>query len=169
MLDSGKNIGFSKRRRSSMAIVASVLLVAAVIGVVAGQPVLIVSFDYGPDKNTVVGERFLACDITFENTAGAAKHQAVALRVGSDLSAFYRCSMLAYQDTLYVHSNRQFFVQCLIIGTVDFIFGDGEVVLQNCDIQVRRPGPGQKNMITAQGRTDPNQNLNKLICMDQNP
>ncbi|XP_022715373.1 pectinesterase-like [Durio zibethinus] len=111
----------------------------------------------------VVGERFLARDITFQNTAGPSKHQAVALRVGSDLSAFYQCDILAYQDSLYVHSNRQFYVNCLIAGTVDFIFGNAAAVLQNCDIHARRPNSGQKNMVTAQGRTDPNQNTGIVI------
>ncbi|GFP92500.1 pectinesterase/pectinesterase inhibitor 3, partial [Phtheirospermum japonicum] len=46
----------------------------------------------------------------------------------------------------------------LIAGTVDFIFGNGAAVLQNCDIHARRPNSGQRNMVTAQGRTDPNQN-----------
>lgn len=111
----------------------------------------------------VVGEGFLARDITFQNTAGPSKHQAVALRVGADLSAFYNCDMLAYQDTLYVHSNRQFYVNCLIAGSVDFIFGNAAAVLQNCDIHARRPNSGQKNMVTAQGRTDPNQNTGIVI------
>ncbi|TKY61157.1 Pectinesterase 3 [Spatholobus suberectus] len=111
----------------------------------------------------VVGERFLARDITFQNTAGPSKHQAVALRVGADLSAFYLCDFLAYQDTLYVHSNRQFFVKCYIAGTVDFIFGNSAAVLQDCDIHARRPNPGQKNMVTAQGRVDPNQNTGIVI------
>ncbi|XP_022889551.1 pectinesterase-like [Olea europaea var. sylvestris] len=111
----------------------------------------------------VVGERFLARDITFENTAGPSKHQAVALRVGADLSAFYRCDILGYQDTLYVHKNRQFFIECLIVGTVDFIFGNSAAVFQDCDIHARRPDFGQKNMVTAQGRTDPNQNTGIVI------
>uniref|UniRef100_A0A1J3ISS2 Pectinesterase n=1 Tax=Noccaea caerulescens TaxID=107243 RepID=A0A1J3ISS2_NOCCA len=110
-----------------------------------------------------VGEGFLARDITFQNTAGPSKHQAVALRVGSDFSAFYNCEMLAYQDTLYVHSNRQFFVKCHITGTVDFIFGNAAAILQDCDINARRPNSGQKNMVTAQGRTDPNQNTGIVI------
>ncbi|PWA51931.1 pectinesterase inhibitor domain, Pectin lyase fold/virulence factor [Artemisia annua] len=110
-----------------------------------------------------VGSGFLARDITFQNAAGPSGEQAVALRVGSDLSAFYRCGIIAYQDTLYVHSNRQFFVNCFIAGTVDFIFGNAAVVLQNCDIQPRLPGPKQKNMVTAQGRTDPNQNTGIVI------
>lgn len=105
----------------------------------------------------------MARDITFQNTAGPSKHQAVALRVGADLSAFYNCDMLAYQDTLYVHSNRQFYVNCIIAGTVDFIFGNAAAVLQNCDIHARKPNSGQKNMVTAQGRTDPNQNTGIVI------
>ncbi|XP_010029512.2 pectinesterase-like [Eucalyptus grandis] len=111
----------------------------------------------------VVGERFLAKSITFQNTAGPSNHQAVALRVGADLSAFYECDILAYQDTLYVHNNRQFFVKCLIAGTVDFIFGNAAVVIQDCDIHARKPNPGQKNMVTAQGRIDPNQNTGIVI------
>ncbi|KAI0507359.1 hypothetical protein KFK09_013482 [Dendrobium nobile] len=104
-----------------------------------------------------VGSGFLARDLRIENTAGPSKHQAVALRVGSDLSAFYNCDIIAHQDTLYVHSLRQFFRSCLIQGTVDFIFGNAAAVFQDCDVQARRPGLNQKNMVTAQGRSDPNE------------
>ncbi|PWA51933.1 pectinesterase inhibitor domain, Pectin lyase fold/virulence factor [Artemisia annua] len=110
-----------------------------------------------------VGDGFLARDITFQNTAGPSGNQAVALRVGSDLSAFYRCGIIAYQDTLYVHSNRQFYVNCYVTGTVDFTFGNAAVVFQDCQFQARRPNPKQKNMVTAQGRTDPNQNTGIVI------
>lgn len=96
--------------------------------------------------------------MTFENTAGPHKHQAVALRVGSDRAVFYRCSFRGYQDTLFVHSLRQFYRNCHVYGTVDFIFGDAAAVLQDCDIFVRRPMGHQANMITAQGRDDPNEN-----------
>ncbi|XP_050282091.1 pectinesterase 2-like isoform X1 [Quercus robur] len=105
----------------------------------------------------VVGDGFIARDITIRNTAGAVNHQAVALRSGSDLSVFYRCSLEGYQDTLYVHSQRQFYRECDIYGTVDFIFGNAAVVLQNCNIYARYP-PNKTNTLTAQGRTDPNQN-----------
>ncbi|GLJ52700.1 hypothetical protein SUGI_1122190 [Cryptomeria japonica] len=104
------------------------------------------------------GKGFLARDLTIENTAGAIKHQAVALRVGADLSAFYRCSFKGYQDTLYVHSLRQFYRECDIYGTVDYIFGNSAVVFQNCTLLARTPLTGQQNVFTAQGRTDPNQN-----------
>ncbi|XP_065860182.1 probable pectinesterase/pectinesterase inhibitor 33 [Euphorbia lathyris] len=104
------------------------------------------------------GLRFVARGITFRNTAGPSKGQAVALRSASDLSVFYRCSFQGYQDTLFVHSQRQFYKECYIYGTIDFIFGNAAVVFQNCIIYVRRPLRGQSNMITAQGRNDPYQN-----------
>ncbi|KAI9097911.1 hypothetical protein K1719_025682 [Acacia pycnantha] len=104
------------------------------------------------------GAGFIARDITFENYAGPSKHQAVALRVGSDHAVVHRCEILGYQDTCYVHSNRQFFRECRISGTVDFIFGNAAVVFQNCSLYARKPMDQQKNTITAQNRKDPNQN-----------
>ncbi|TYK17508.1 pectinesterase 2 [Cucumis melo var. makuwa] len=105
----------------------------------------------------VDGDGFIARDITFRNTAGAKNHQAVALRSGSDLSVFYRCGFEGYQDTLYVYAERQFYKQCDIYGTVDFIFGNAAVVLQDCNIIARDP-PNKTITVTAQGRSDPNQN-----------
>ncbi|KAF5729362.1 putative Pectinesterase-2 precursor [Tripterygium wilfordii] len=106
----------------------------------------------------VSGERFVAVDVTFRNTAGPEKHQAVAVRNNADLSTFYRCSFEGYQDTLYVHSLRQFYRECDIYGTVDFIFGNSAAVFQQCNLYARKPLPNQKNAFTAQGRSDPNQN-----------
>lgn len=106
----------------------------------------------------IAGRNFIAKDLTFKNTAGASKHQAVAVRSGSDRSVFYRCSFDGFQDTLYAHSNRQFYRECDITGTIDFIFGNAAVVFQNCNILPRQPMPNQFVTITAQGKKDPNQN-----------
>nr|QIR83165.1 pectin methylesterase 7 [Cunninghamia lanceolata] len=106
----------------------------------------------------VKGRGFIARDISFENTAGPYKHQAVALRVGSDLSVFYRCRIDGFQDTLYAHSLRQFYRECEIYGTVDFIFGNAAAVLQSCKIMARKPMEKQTITITAQGRKEPNEN-----------
>lgn len=105
-----------------------------------------------------MGDGFIARDITFVNSAGPAKHQAVALRVGSDKSVIFRCSILGYQDTLYTYSKRQFYSETDIYGTIDFIFENSAVVFQNCNIYVRKPLSGQDNFITAQGRNSPDEN-----------
>ncbi|KAL1187863.1 putative pectinesterase/pectinesterase inhibitor 25 [Cardamine amara subsp. amara] len=113
---------------------------------------------YNCSSFAVVGERFMAVDVTFRNTAGPEKHQAVALRNNAEGSSFYRCSFEGYQDTLYVHSLRQFYRECDIYGTIDFIFGNAAAIFQNCNIYPRKPMAKQKNAITAHGRIDPNQN-----------
>lgn len=82
----------------------------------------------------------------------------MAVRNSADFSTFYRCSFEGYQDTLYVHSLRQFYKECDIYGTIDFIFGNAAAVFQTCNLYVRKPLLEQKNTITAQGRTDLNQN-----------
>ncbi|PHT46677.1 putative pectinesterase/pectinesterase inhibitor 17 [Capsicum baccatum] len=111
----------------------------------------------------VSGGGFIAKDITFENTAGPEQGQAVALRSDSDLSVFHRCSFKGYQDTLYVHAHRQFYRDCDIYGTVDFIFGDATAVFQNCNIYIRKPNEGQVNTITAQGKKCPYENTGIII------
>lgn len=83
------------------------------------------------------------------------RHQAVAVRIEADQSAFYKCRFLGYQDTLYTSKHRQFFRECEIFGTVDFIFGDASVIFQHCMIYVRKPLDSQKNTITAQKRESP--------------
>ncbi|XP_031101339.1 pectinesterase-like [Ipomoea triloba] len=102
----------------------------------------------------VEGDGFVCRDLTIENRAGAAKHQAVALRVSADMVVVHNCHIDAYQDTLYTHSYRQFYRGCTITGTIDFIFGDAAAVFQKCKMIVRKPMENQACMVTAQGRKD---------------
>jgi pectinesterase len=94
----------------------------------------------------VQGNDFHAENITFENSAGTGVGQAVALHVEADRCIFKNCRLIANQDTLYtgVDNSRQYYLDCYIEGTTDFIFGPATVLFQNCHIH------GKKNSyITA--------------------
>ena len=96
---------------------------------------------------------FLAKDMSILNSAGPEGGQAVALRTVGDHIACLRCSIEGFQDTLYAHQGiSQFFYNCDIYGTIDFIFGDAAVIIQNSTIHVRRPLHGQHNVITVDER-----------------
>eukprot|EP00850_Spirogloea_muscicola_P000063 SM000001S04465 [mRNA] locus=s1:309136:311866:- [translate_table: standard] len=96
---------------------------------------------------------FIAEGITFANTKHSDHHtsdeQAVALKVSGDRAAFYDCTILGSQDTLYVEQNRQYYKNCYIAGHTDFIFGEALAFFDNCTMAVTAPGGG----ITAQHRT----------------
>ena len=78
----------------------------------------------------------LICEnLTFENTAGRVG-QAVACFVAGDRVIFRNCRFLGNQDTLYNFGKhcRQYFEDCYIEGTVDFIFGSSTAVFNRCTI-----------------------------------
>lgn len=89
----------------------------------------------------IFGNDFTAENITFENSAGRVG-QAVAVRVEGDRIYFNNCRFLGNQDTLYPHGNksRQYYKNCYIEGTVDFIFGWSTAIFEDCDIFCKSPG-----------------------------
>ncbi|XP_073138198.1 pectinesterase-like [Henckelia pumila] len=117
-------------------------------------------------KTTTVQIRaagFIAKYITFENTAGPKMKQAVALASYGDHSAFYKCRFSGYQDTLNPQMNTQFYRECEVYGTVDFIFGNAKVLFQNCRIYAHKALPEQSNTITAQGRESANKDTGTVM------
>nr|DAD32969.1 TPA_asm: hypothetical protein HUJ06_011820 [Nelumbo nucifera] len=112
---------------------------------------------------SVIADGFIAKSMGFENTAGPQGHQAVALRVQGDKAAFFNCKMDGYQDTLYVQAKRQFYQNCVVSGTIDFIFGNAKAVMQDCQIIVRRPMDNQQNTVTAQGKMFQNEETGIVI------
>jgi pectinesterase len=86
----------------------------------------------------ISGNRFVAENITFANSAGPVG-QALALYVDADKAVFKNCRFLGNQDTIYAagENARQYFLNCYIEGTTDFIFGPATAVFQNCTIRAK--------------------------------
>jgi pectinesterase len=84
----------------------------------------------------ISGNRFVAENITFVNSAGPVG-QALALYVDADKAVFKNCRFVGNQDTIYAggENSRQYFLDCYIEGTTDFIFGPSTAVFQNCTIR----------------------------------
>jgi pectinesterase len=84
----------------------------------------------------VQGNGFIAENLTIENTAGKVG-QAVALHIEADRVLIKNCRLLGNQDTLYLtkENARQYFLDCYIEGTTDFIFGEAIAVFENCVIK----------------------------------
>jgi pectinesterase len=107
----------------------------------------------------VLKENIIFKNITIKNEAGSGENigQAVALSVYADKFSMFNCILSAHQDTLfngplpddliaryegflkdderiYQGISRQYFEHCTIEGDVDFIFGCGTCIFDNCVI-----------------------------------
>jgi pectinesterase len=89
----------------------------------------------------IFADDFVAENITFENSSGPVG-QAVAVRVDADRVKFLNCRFLGFQDTLYPfgEKSRQYYKNCYIEGTVDFIFGWSTAVFDECTIFCKKGG-----------------------------
>lgn len=75
-------------------------------------------------------------NLTIRNTAGRVG-QAVALHVEADRFICKNCRLLGKEDTLYAaaEGSRQYYENCYIEGTTDFIFGKSISVFKSCTIK----------------------------------
>ena len=77
-------------------------------------------------------------NLTIENSSGKVG-QAVALSVFSDEVAVINCKILGNQDTLYASGKgNQYYKDCYIEGTTDFIFGSATAFFENCEIHSKK-------------------------------
>jgi pectinesterase len=83
---------------------------------------------------------FHAEDITFENNAGFNAGQAVAVFAQGDRLAFFVCHFIGFQDVLFLsgEKSRQYYKNCYIEGTTDFIFGPATAVFDRCVIHSKK-------------------------------
>ncbi|MGN1232226.1 MAG: pectinesterase family protein [Candidatus Cryptobacteroides sp.] len=86
--------------------------------------------------------------LTIENCAGEGKEiaQAVALFTDGDFICLRNCRLLGNQDTLYTYGRygkdggikRNYYQNCYIEGTTDFIFGPSICYFENCTIHSKK-------------------------------
>jgi pectinesterase len=88
----------------------------------------------------VQGNDFSAENLTFENNAGYTAGQAVALHVEGDRATFRNCRVVGNQDILFLSTGhtRQYFKDCYLEGTTDFIFGASTAVFDHCTIKSKK-------------------------------
>lgn len=103
---------------------------------------------FGENKGTsgsssiyIYASDFYAENITFENSSGPVG-QAVACFVAGDRVHFRKCRFLGFQDTLYTwgRNSRQYYEECYVEGTVDFIFGASTAIFDRCKIHSKTGG-----------------------------
>lgn len=84
----------------------------------------------------IQGNDIMLENLTIQNTAGQVG-QAVALHVEGDRVKVKNCNITGNQDTLLVTKagSRQYFMDCYMEGTTDFIFGEATALFVNCRIK----------------------------------
>jgi pectin methylesterase-like acyl-CoA thioesterase len=95
----------------------------------------------------VDGRDFAATNLTisndFDENSASSGHQAVALNLNADRAVFNNVRLLGDQDTFLVNdATRAYVVNSYVEGTVDFIFGGGTIVFNNCAVYEKRTTGG---------------------------
>ena len=94
----------------------------------------------GASSTFFKGDNLAAANLTFENSTPLGGSQAVAIKTSGDEIAFQNCAFISFQDTLYTTGGRDYFKNCKITGSVDFIFGNATAVFDHCTIESAYPG-----------------------------
>ncbi|RKR81476.1 pectinesterase [Mucilaginibacter gracilis] len=89
----------------------------------------------------IYGAGFTAKNITFQNSAGPVG-QAVAVYVAGDRCCFIGCRFLGFQDTVYTYGRgtREYYKNCYIEGTTDYIFGASTALFEGCQLFCKSGG-----------------------------
>jgi len=115
------------------------------------------------DGVTLSGDTTVS-SITFKRTSSSnvntreATERAATLTVEAPYAEFYACKFYSSQDTLFTGASPEFFRKCVIEGQTDYIFGEGNVVFDFCELKWKGySGKTYPGYITAarQGSTSP--------------
>jgi len=96
------------------------------LGTFGSQTLAVLAPDFRAERVAIVND--------WPYDPAATGTQAVALKVdgASDRTVFLDCHLEGGQDTLYANAGRQLYLRCTIGGHVDFLFGAGQAVFEDC-------------------------------------
>lgn len=107
-------------------------------------------YPYSDKDGTVVkvaATDFYTENISYINTWGVdeqAGPMALAMLTRNDRLAFYHCNFRSYQDTWQTTtkntSDRHYAKDCYVEGAVDYIYGGGDCLFENCSLYNARSG-----------------------------
>ena len=98
-------------------------------------------------STVILGANFIAENVTFENSAGSGAGAALSMYAKADRLVFNNCRFLGWQDTLRPERYRQYYYDCYVEGSVDYIYGNGTAYFEDSTITSKAAG-----YVTAQGR-----------------
>jgi pectinesterase len=95
---------------------------------------------YTSESFVIRGANFTAENLSFQNDAPLNSGQAVAVQSAGDKARFINCRFLGNQDVLFIPraGTRQYFRDCYIEGTTDFIFGAATAWFERCHIHSKK-------------------------------
>jgi pectin methylesterase-like acyl-CoA thioesterase len=94
----------------------------------------------GSASTNISASKVSAENVTFKNNTPLGGSQAVALLITGSEVQFRNCRFLSYQDTLYTKGGSQYFKDCYVEGSVDYIFGGATAVFDECTIHTAAGG-----------------------------
>ena len=103
-------------------------------------------YKYEGSVVVVKGDHFYTENISYVNDWGVLSDngpQALAMNSQADCASFYNCKFRSFQDTWMTANNdvsRHYVKDCWIEGAVDYFYGGGDVLLENCTLYNVRSG-----------------------------
>ncbi len=70
-----------------------------------------------------------------ETKLGSPRERAAAFHCSADKFEAYNCKFISKQDTMGINSGREYYENCLLAGTVDYICGSATAVFNNCELK----------------------------------
>ncbi|RAV05556.1 pectinesterase family protein [Paenibacillus sp. YN15] len=111
--------------------------------------------DDGVEVDPVNPTNLTVRTMSLDATSRAATERAAAIAIEADRVEFYKSKFLSNQDTLYTGGTRMYFKDCFIEGNTDYIFGDGNVVFDNCTLNFAGYSDQDSSGYITAASTDP--------------